>query len=427
MAFKDPDNSQDMITVLAMVLQYLSPSLSDGKAKHLAEQQDTTISIDGYSQPLDIGGYQVVARYTNPRVYVRTQEFDSKFGVRVTAIKQIWGESDTSKYKKLRTRQDYSVLTSGFSPLGTGYQTKAVYADFVIINVWHYEESIHGDYWVEVDAESMAGDLYSLRVETMNMLMDYEFGVGQRYTLYIGTGSYYGASINYAVQQTSSTKPNSIGIPYTMDYPNLDFEDPVFRIEPDGDGTVCDVCFYLVSQGAGDKYAVLKGQGIGAKQWPNDPSRDGCEFVGWFDNEERKGSPYTKDTSIYQDTNLYVKWKYVGSGGIWPRAHRGKLKGINEGGSYSVGQTFSIITDGYNLNLSMPKDQRFRWIPVYWRLSDGTSGNFSKKAPYSVDLSLGNIGEQTLYITYLEEIYDGVSWQQTEQLHEAEEVIFKVK
>ncbi len=49
MAFKDRDNSQDMITILTLVLQYISPGLSDEEARQLARQQDTTISIDSYS------------------------------------------------------------------------------------------------------------------------------------------------------------------------------------------------------------------------------------------------------------------------------------------------------------------------------------------------------------------------------------------
>jgi hypothetical protein len=49
------------------------------------------------------------------------------------------------------------------------------------------------------------------------------------------------------------------------------------------------------------------------------------------------------------------------------------------------------------------------------------------KAPYQASLSLDNKGEQRLYITYLEEIFDGVGWQETGQLHEVEEVFFQVK
>lgn len=380
MAFKDRDNSQDMITILTLVLQYISPGLSDEEARQLARQQDTTISIDSYSQPLDIEGYQVVARYTNPQLFLHTQEFDSELGVKVTAIKQIWGEVDTSRFKKLKTRQDYSVITSGYTPWETNKKTKAIYADFIIKNVWHYKEEVHGDNWVEVDVESMTGDQYTLRVETMRMIMNYEFGVGQKYTLYIRTGTYYGANIVYAIERSSSSKPNSIGVAHAMEYST-----------------------------------------------PNDPIRDGYEFLGWFDNVERAGSPYTKDTPIYRDTNLYAKWKYIGTGGTSPRAHRGEIEGISEGGSYNAGQTLSIIADGYNMHLSKPKDQRFRLMPVSFRLLSGASGNFSVEAPFTADLSLLSTGKQKLYVTYLEEIFDGAGWQGSGQLYEVEEVTFKVK
>ncbi len=313
-------------------------------------------------------------------MFLHTQEFDSELGVKVTAIKQIWGEVDTSRFKKLKTRQDYSVITSGYTPWETNKKTKAIYADFIIKNVWHYKEEVHGDNWVEVDVESMTGDQYTLRVETMRMLMNYEFGVGQKYTLYIRTGTYYGANIVYAIERSSSSKPNSIGVAHAMEYST-----------------------------------------------PNDPIRDGYEFLGWFDNVERAGSPYTKDTPIYRDTNLYAKWKYIGTGGTSPRAHRGEIEGISEGGSYNAGQTLSIIADGYNMHLSKPKDQRFRLIPVSYRLLNGASGNFSVEAPFTADLSLLSTGKQKLYVTYLEEIFDGAGWQGSGQLYEVEEVMFKVK
>ena len=154
--------------------------------------------------------------------------------------------------------------------------------------------------------------------------------------------------------------------------------------------------------------------------------RAGYTFIGWYDNTDWNGEPYTKDTPIYQDTHLYARWKYIGSGGTWPRAHRGDIQGIDEGGSLSAGQKLTITASGYNMNLESPREQRFRWIPVTWRLSDGTSGSFSNEAPFQSALSLDSIGEQRLYITYLEEVFDGVDWQATDQLHEVEEVIFRV-
>lgn len=154
---------------------------------------------------------------------------------------------------------------------------------------------------------------------------------------------------------------------------------------------------------------------------------EGYTFVGWYDNLEWNGNPYTKDTPIYQDTSLCAKWKYSGSGGVWPRVRRGDIQGIDEDSSLSVGQKLTITANGYNMNLEKPKDQRFRWYPVTWRFSDGTSGSFSNEAPYQTVLSLDNKGEQRLYITYLEEIFDGVDWRETGQLREIEEIMFRIE
>jgi hypothetical protein len=185
-AFKDPDNSQDMVAVLASVIKYVSPDLSLKEAEALAVSQDATLGIDGYAQPQDIGGYQVQARYTNPAVFIATSGFEAKLGVTVTAIKQAWGDFNASGCQKLTSNQDYRVIAPQYAPWEDDYQNKTVYADFIVKNVWHYDEWVHGDYWTEVDVESLDGNKYTLRLETMRMTADYEFGVGQQYTF-----SYY--------------------------------------------------------------------------------------------------------------------------------------------------------------------------------------------------------------------------------------------
>jgi hypothetical protein len=58
-AFKDPNNVQDMETLLTALIKYLSPDLSVDEARRLAINQDKTLETDGYSQPADVGGYQV--------------------------------------------------------------------------------------------------------------------------------------------------------------------------------------------------------------------------------------------------------------------------------------------------------------------------------------------------------------------------------
>jgi hypothetical protein len=63
---------------------------------------------------------------------------------------------------------------------------------------------------------------------------------------------------------------------------------------------------------------------------------------------------------------------------------------------------------------------------VTWRLSDGTSGNFSDEAPFQAELTFGGKGDGWLYLTYVEEVYDGTYWQETGQVREVEEVVFRV-
>jgi hypothetical protein len=423
-AFKYPDNWDDMITVLTSVVKYLSPALSFEEATELAVNQDKTISTDGYSMPQDIGGYQVVTRYTNPHI---SQAFDAKLSVTVTALKQIWGGVDVPSGKELISRQDYHVITPEYMPWKDNYQTGIVFADFIIKNVWDCEDWVHGDYWAEIDVESMDGDQFTLRLETVRMPIQYEFGVGQQYTLYIETGLAHGATIVCAIQRTSSVMPNSRGSSQPLDYPTNTWKDPPERIDPEINGVIYNVSFYLISYGMiTEPAAVLEGRSVGKKQWPSDPKREEYEFAGWYDNEGWTGNSYTVDTPIFQDTDLYAKWKYVGPGGYWPRAHRGDIQGIDDGGVLSGGQKAVITVSGYNMNTNAPKDQRFRWLPASWKLSDGTKGNFPSDAPFQASLIINSKGDGRLYITYLEEIFDGVGWQATGQSREVEEVAFRV-
>lgn len=421
-AFKDHDNSQDMITVLTLVIKYISPDLSFEEAERLALKQDDTISTDGYSMPQDIGGYQIQARYTNPHVFVRTPYFESKFGVNVRAIRQLWrGTINLQQCKELINPQDDSFLDVPY--WDTEKHSEIVYADFIVKNLWQKQSYLHGETWVMVDVESMTGQQYAFSLDTWEFPKAYEFGVGQLYTMFIQPNR----GLVYAIQRSESAQFNSRGEVQPIDYPIVDWKNPIRRIEPEGEGTVYDVSFFLKSQSYGEQFAALHGNGIGEKQWPNDPAWDGYTFVGWYDNWECKGSPYTKDTPIYQDTSLCAKWKYAGPGGIWPRAHRGDIQGIEEGSYLSAGQKLTITAKGYNMNLETPKDQRFRWYPVTWRLSDGASGSFSNEAPFQAVLSLNNKDAGRLYITYFEETFDGVEWQATGQLREVEEITFRIE
>ena len=414
-----------MITILTSIIRYISPDLNVDEAKELAVNQDETISIDGYSMPQDIGGYQIQARYTNPHVFVSTQEFDAKLGVRINALKQIWGAFDGSACQELISRQDYHVLTSDYSPWEDDYERKVVYADFVVKNVWRHIEWVHGDVWETVDVESMTGEQYTVRLETMRMRMGYEFGVGQRYTLYISVGSAYGAEIICAVQRSTLKQYTSRGIAQPLSYSNEDWDNRIVRIEPEGEGEIHNVCFFA-GYFIGEPCAALGGHGIGEKQWPNDPGRGGYAFIGWYDNEEETGDQYSPHTPIYQDTDLFAKWKYIGSGGYWPRPHYGVIHGIEEMGKIGIDQTISFTAEGYNMNLVNLQDQRFRWIPLGWKISDSVSGDFMAEVPYSAEFSVSEQGIYTLYITYSEEIFDGMSWQKTGQIRDVEEITFQV-
>lgn len=64
------------------------------------------------------------------------------------------------------------------------------------------------------------------------------------------------------------------------------------------------------------------------------------------------------------------------------------------------------------------------WIPVLWKVSDSTNDVFSQEAPFLAEFSLGKEGQYKIFITYKEEIFDGVNWQETGQIHRVEELGF---
>ena len=423
MAFKDPDSVQDMIVLLTSVLRYLSPGLSLDEAARLAGDQDSTMGTDGYAMPQDIGGYQVQARYTNPHVFFAAPGFDAKMGVTVRALAQLWNGAThpPQAATALITTEDYDLLYPGQFE-GEEYPD-IVYADFIVKNTWQKQSCLHGETWVNVDVEAADGRQYTLSLDTWRYPNAYEFGVGQLYTLYIGTHRYNGG-ILYAVQRSESGAFNARGLVQPIDYPVVDWDNPLRRIEPEGVGTVYDVRFVLQSQSYGDWFAALEGHGVGAAQWPPDPEWEGYAFIGWHDQE---GWEHTKDTPIYRDTTLFAKWKYNGPGGAWPRPYRGIIQGIDEGGSYVIGQSINMTAMGYNMNLEQPKDQRFRWFSIRWMMADGPGGDFTSGQPFQSALPLNHKGEQRLDVVYMEEVFNGDDWQPTGQVHEVSEVSFHVR
>ena len=41
---------------------------------------------------------------------------------------------------------------------------------------------------------------------------------------------------------------------------------------------------------------------------PDDPTRTGYEFAGWYKNSNFTGDPYAFDTKVFSDFDLYAKW-----------------------------------------------------------------------------------------------------------------------
>ncbi|MCL2361961.1 MAG: hypothetical protein FWC73_09135 [Defluviitaleaceae bacterium] len=421
-AFKNHDNYQDMIMLLTSIIMYLSPELCFEEATRLATLQDRTISIDGYSMPVDINGYQIQARYTNPHVFLHTPYFDAMLGIRVRAIKQLWqGVLYTDNFQHLTGPHDYHMLNISF--WDESRHPEGVYADFIVKNTWQYKCWRHGRTLTIVDVESMSGRQLSLGLDSWERFHDpYEFGVGQKYTIFIELR--FNQGIVYAIQRSESMEFNSRGQAQSADMLSLEFIDSVIAW-PDGEGTVLEVHFQTYAFGSLNIFYVLEGYGLGGTTvWPIEeyyPIWDDYTFLGWFDNPYFSGEPYTNNTPIYLDTNLFPKWRYSGPGGIWPRAYRGIIHGIGNESTFSAGQTITITAEGYNMNLELPQDKRFRWMPISWNLSNGVSGVFMSEGLFQADITFDNIGEQWLYITYLEEVFDRTRWQETGQIREVRE------
>lgn len=202
-AFKDPDNPQDMIAVLTSVMRYLAPELSAKEAEQLAALQDETLSIDGYSMPLDIGGYQVQSYYTNPHSFFQTEDFTAKLGVTVKALKQIWEkEIDTRECQRLTSISDCKVLDDprlllDEDSLYASVSDTVVYDDFVVKDWWENIEPVHGDPTVSIRVESFYGTTHLLSLDPLHV--SYKVGVGETYTLFVYY-RYGNATILHAVQ-----------------------------------------------------------------------------------------------------------------------------------------------------------------------------------------------------------------------------------
>jgi len=269
----------------------------------------------------------------------------------------------------------------------------------------------------------MSGRQFSFSLDTWTRFYDpYEFGVGQKYTIFIELR--FSQGIVYGIQRSGLAEFNSRGQAHVADMLSLEFIDAV-RALPDVEGNVFEVHFLTYAFGGLNVFYVPEGDGLGGEtMWQTEayhPIRDDYTFLGWFDNPYFMGEPYTNETPIYQDTNLFPKWRYSGPGGTWPRAYRGIIHGLDDENALLAGGTITITAMGYNMSLELPQDKRFRWMPISWSLSNGASGVFTRAAPFQSSIPFDNTGEQWLYITYMEEVFDRIGWQETGQVREVRE------
>ena len=426
-AFKDHENTQDKIMLLTSVMLYLSPGMSLTEAERMATNQDRTISTDGFSQPLDIGGYQVQSRYTNPFAFKETPNFTAMLGVSVRAIGQLWNGAFYTGNARRLTPENYHLLNLSFWE--EDRHPAVVYGDFLVLDTSRYITWQHGATSVTLEVESMSGARFMLRLDTwMGFPNPYEFGVGQVYTIFYRIN--FRPGVVYAIQRTESTDFNVRGQEQSFDSLSMAFIDTVRVWPEDTEDTLLDVIFMTYAFGPLSFFPVVEGQSLGGDiVWPTarfNPMRDDYTFYGWFDNQDFAGAPFTNETIIYQETMLFPNWIYSGPGGPAPRPYRGAIIGLDDATVLTAGNNLEIIAIGYNMAVEAPLEKRFRWVPIAWRLSDETWGNFTTEAPFFAHVPLAHAGETGLYIIYMEEVFDRIKWQRTGQIREVRERLLTV-
>jgi uncharacterized repeat protein (TIGR02543 family) len=62
---------------------------------------------------------------------------------------------------------------------------------------------------------------------------------------------------------------------------------------------------------------VTGGSALG-DDWPDDPTKSGYSFGGWFTGENGTGTQYTSSTAVTADVDLFAKWSPAAGGGIPP-------------------------------------------------------------------------------------------------------------
>ena len=79
------------------------------------------------------------------------------------------------------------------------------------------------------------------------------------------------------------------------------------------DSTI-DITFDYKSDQEADEFEIKPGSTISEDQL-KEPEKDGFTFLGWFTKDEETGKltdPYSFDTKLYKDTEVYAKWRFNG-------------------------------------------------------------------------------------------------------------------
>lgn len=188
-AFQDPEAMEDMVTLAVPVLQYADPHLDWNTALAMAEYLLDTLTVDGFSEPIDVKGYQFQLHYTNPHEYYQSGSFVANMGLSVKALSRIWGDFDMSGYSEM-TPALYSAGGRNGSP-------EKVH---VVGNVtdWYKKLDSYGTPETFVTVEYGDGATCRLR---MNYLMSpYEFVLGGKYEFYVMLSHPRGPALIYATQ-----------------------------------------------------------------------------------------------------------------------------------------------------------------------------------------------------------------------------------
>lgn len=189
-AFIDPEAMEDMITLAIPVLQHIDPGLGWDGALSIVENLLDTLTVDGFGDPVEVGGYQIQLHYTNPHIYFKSRDFTASMGLRVTALGSIWGEFSTTGYPEM-TPELYAAGGRDDNPTHvrvTGTVTE-----------WYKKPDYYGTIETFVTVEYGDGNICELRMNYQNS--PYELALGSRYEFFVMLNHPRGPALIHAVQQ----------------------------------------------------------------------------------------------------------------------------------------------------------------------------------------------------------------------------------